>query len=207
MTDTTRSPEELAAVEASKPGTFSLIERLQGRNLPSDTETVYLAEDAAYEYLKLQDEHASYPAGDEAGLAALEAKMAEVHQSILDSAAVFYMTGVSTERYDELVEETDVAFPLEFEVVKNPLTGRITREPKANLEREVYFNRLYLSEVITRVEMGGEVDDNITPDWVEACEKFLPRDGLRRIVKKAFDLRMIVEWMDAIQNEDFSQKP
>jgi hypothetical protein len=196
------------AVEFTKPGKFSLIERLQGRNMPTDTVTLYLDEGAAYERrLILEELDGPKSRRSTALLADLEAKLAEVEARIRESAVVIHLRGISSERYDELLDLARESFPIKYEEFTSPLTGQKTRTEIESEERDNLFTALYLSAVIEKAVAGGEEDADITPEWYEQFKRFIPLDGLRMVIEAAYKMRMTVQWMDEIQDEDFSPRP
>lgn len=203
MTDE-MTPEEIAQ-EHSKPGKFSLIDRLRNRNMPSHVETIYLDDASAFQLLLAKEEHSTTT--DKERLAELDAEIEALTARVKESAAEIHMAAITSERYDELIAETDEAYPVQYEIVENPFTGRKTRAEKSNPERDVYFNNLYLSEVIRKAVFDGDEDTDITVAWVEQFSKIAPLDAVRKVAEQAFKLRMVVEWMDEIQNEDLSLKP
>lgn len=202
MTELT--PEQMAQ-NASQPGVFSLIERLQGRNMPTEQVSIFIDEAAAWEVQQLEEEAAT--TRDEDQLAELEAQIEAARAAVKASEVVFTMRAVSSKVYDELIDQTYASFPKKFEKVVNPMTGRTTQELIASPDRESLFNRIYLAECIVSVKMGNDIDDSITPEWVKQFEDFAPLDALRLVTTTAYKLRMSSEWMDHYQDEDFSPKP
>lgn len=214
MTDEVTTPESIAQ-EASKPGKFSLIERLKGRNLPTEDVSIYINDAAEWERQQLVEENMElviHGQGEEREKLQqrrewLEGRIAELAEEVRQSEVVFTLQAVTNERYDELLEEARKSFPVKYEKVTNPLTGRTTMEEISSPDREELFNNIFMAETITKVAMNGEVDDEITPEWVELFQRYAPLDALRVVTVQAYKMRMTGEWMDAYQNEDFSPKP
>jgi hypothetical protein len=208
MSDAT--PEAVAANEMSKPGTFSLIERLQGRNMPKDSINIYLDEGAAYERRRILEDLDGEKRQGKAALpeeiARLEATLAQIETSIRESVAVVHMKGISSERYDQIVDEAEATYPTEYEEWQNPLSGQKTKKAIENPKRDELFNAIFISESIEKVVMGAEEDVNISPEWWMRFKGLAPLDGLRLVVEAAYKMRMTVQWMDEIQNEDFSPR-
>jgi hypothetical protein len=204
------STPEGAANAMSQPGKFSLIERLRGRNMPTDKVNLYTDEGAAYERrLILEELDGEKQAGfraDKDAIAKLEASLADVEARIKDSVAVVHMKGISSERYDELLEIARESFPTEYEEWQNPLTGQKVRAEKENEQQNDLFNSLFISESIEKVVMGDAEDTDITPEWWIQFRGIAPLDGLRLVVEAAYKMRMTVQWMDEIQSEDFSPR-
>ena len=197
---TEQTPEEVA-IEQSAQGTFSLIERLQNRNMPEEIVTIYLDEAAAYERTILQELHAKTTDGEK--LADIDDQLTAVEAKIRASAIEVTLRAISSKRYDELLERANETYPIEFEESVAPFTGEKKRTEIASPEREELIQTLYLAECIVQARMGNDVDDTITDAWVENFKDFAPLDALRLIITAAYRLRMTVEWMDGIQHEDF----
>lgn len=193
------------AVEMSKPGKFSLIERLQGRNMPEDKVVIYLDEGAAYDRAKVNQKLAN--ATDPDMVAELEAELADLDERIQESAVTISMRGISSEDYEKLVEQAREQYPIEYEERQSAFSLVKEKVELPSPEREELFMELYLAKCITRAEMGGDIDEDITPDWVAQFKGFAPIDALARITETAYSLRMAVQWMDEIQSEDFSPRP
>lgn len=212
MTDV--SAEQIAN-EASQPGTFSLLDRLRNRSYPTEDVSIYLAEDAAYIKSVYEEEAASIRiiGSDEEKsaatdrLEALHAKIDEASQAIKDSEVVVTLRAISSERYDELIDEARAKFPVKYDKVMNPLTGRAQKEEIESPDRDTLFTNLFLGEVIVKATIGNDVDDQIDALWFKEFQKYAPLDAIRVLVTKAYKMRMVTEWMDEIQNEDFSPRP
>lgn len=205
MTDT-RTPEEIAR-DHTHPQKFNLLERLTGRNLPSDTVIIYLDENAQYHVEQLDEEIAGI-AKDDAILKEKEA----LRQSYIDqrdaSAVKIHLRGISSKRYDELVDEAQKEFPLDVEITQNPLTGRKDRIPVPNPERDTLFMKLQWVASIAGAELpgGDTADDNIDLAWISLFLDNAPVAALALIAERINKLRMATDWMDGLQSADFSQR-
>ena len=197
---TEQTPEEVA-IEQSAQGTFSLIERLQNRNMPEEIVTIYLDEAAAYERTILQELHAKTTDGEK--LADIDDQLTAVEAKIRASAIEVTLRAISSKRYDELLERVLETHPQEYEETTSPFTGERKRIEIPSPEREELLNTIYLAECIVQARMGDDVDETITDAWVKNFKDFAPLDALRLIITAAYRLRMTAEWMDGIQNSDF----
>ena len=197
---TEQTPEEVA-IEQSAQGTFSLIERLQNRNMPEEIVTIYLDEAAAYERTILQELHAKTTDGEK--LADIDDQLTAVEAKIRASAIEVTLRAISSKKYDELLERVLETHPQEYEETTSPFTGERKRIEIPSPEREELLNTIYLAECIVQARMGDDVDETITDAWVKNFKDFAPLDALRLIITAAYRLRMTTEWMDGIQNSDF----
>lgn len=190
----------------SKPGTFSLLDRLQGRSYPKETVDVYLDEEAGYEIQKLEQEIAR-TAPDDGKIPELEAKLAELQEQAQASRLTFHLEGISSEEYDSVVEESLELFPVEYHESRNPLTMALERTPKENEDRETYFRIHLWAKFIRRVEDAeGDVDSDITPALIAQVHGLLPLAGMVRLSATVDKLKMVTNWMDEIQGADFLVK-
>src|ERR1043165_2698208 len=94
---------EAIADEQSQPGTFNLIERLQGRGMPTEDVDIYLDEKLGWDLVRLEEKHTL--AKKDAEAKELEAKIEKVKRQLQSSRYVFTLQGMSNERYDELIDE------------------------------------------------------------------------------------------------------
>lgn len=190
----------------SKPGTFNLIERLQGRNLPTEDIDIYLDERLAYDLLRLEEKHADAKKDEEAK--AIEAKIAKVKKALQESRYVFTIVGLTNEQFEDLTKELDETHPEKFTEELNPLTSERVRTVQPNPERDRLWSTMYLAAIIEKVvDPDGNVDDDINRPKAGFLLDLLPLDGLRRINEAGAKMRLAVEWMDQVQDEDFSPTP
>lgn len=190
------------ANEASKPGVFNLIERIQGRNLPTETVDIYMDEQAAYRRQRLNE--AIMSEGDPEKAAALEDELDELTKKVLASKLTFTLQAITNEKNDELVDQAREEFPVEYEDSLNPMTMRKIRTELPSEKREEFYNRLFLAACIVKVsDADGNEDEDITFEKADVLFSAAPLDGIRRVLKLANDMRMVGEWMDQIQNADF----
>lgn len=209
-----------AAVEASKPGKFNFIDRVVGRNYPTEEVVVYLDERAGYEIdkawveLARADDQIKAVGEDEVLLKDARknrAQVAEQIEALAEAAAqsrfVFHLEGISTREYDKVVDQAREFFPLEYRETRNPITFAPERTVIASEEREIFFRTAMWAKVIRRVvDPNGHVDDEITPEWIGQVNDLLPAMAQQAIQDGVDALRMTTDWMDRLQAEDFFPK-
>ena len=199
------NPADIAA-EMSKPGTFNLIERLQNRNMPEEDVDVYLDERLGFKLVQLEEAYNEAKTDDAAN--AILNKIDAVREELKASRYIFTMRGMSNETYDAIVDEVNEQIPEEFDEVTNPYTQQVVKVAKPNDERVSLYNTLFLAESLVKVtDPDGNVDDDITPEKVVLIKRLAPVDAIRMLLVLAEKMRMTAEWMEAIQDEDFSPKP
>lgn len=191
----------------SKPGTFSLLERLQGRSYPKETVEVYLDEAAGYEIEKAELRYVRTDPADAEAIAAVEAEIEELRERAKASRLTFHLEGISSEEYDSVVDAAQEQFPMEYHESRNPLTMALERTPKDNEDRETFFRVHLWAKFIRRVEDAeGNADTEITPELIAQVHNLLPLAGMARLHDAIQKLRMVTNWMDEIQGADFLVK-
>lgn len=204
VTDISEAAHE-RAIEASKPGTFNFLDRLVGRNYPTEDVVVYIDEAEGYEIEKIEKLLSISKDADKT--ARLEKALAEHREKAANSRFVFHLEGISTEEYDKTVDAAEEAYPYEYRERTNPLTFAVEREVVADEKRETFFRTHLWAKFIRRVEdPDGNVDENISPAWVAQVSGLLPITGSLKIAQAVEALRMTTEWMDKVQGEDFLAK-
>lgn len=205
MTDISNAHE--VAEEHSKPGKFNFIERVESRNYPTLDVEIYLDEKAGHRIQQLLQEREYLRPDDTEALEANDSDLALWRKKAAESRYIVHMEGISTEKYDEIVELAQEQYPLEYRERQNPLTFKIEREVIESDERETLFRTHLWSAFIRSIEdTSGNVDDNITPEFVAMMNKGLPLVAQARIADGVDELRMITAWMDNIQDADFLAK-
>lgn len=198
------NPEEVARAQSAQ-GTFSFIERLQGRNMPKRTVDVWVDEATGRTregaLLVLAD------LTDPEDVRVVEEDIARLDAILEESRATFHLTGITNERYDEIIEEADEAFPPIIEEERNPFTGQKERTVVMQPDREALVQRLVWASCIEKVVTSdGSVDENITATWVKRFIDFAPSAAITSVMTAIHELRSATNWMDSIQDSDFLAK-
>lgn len=204
MTDS-MTPEQVAQ-EASQPGTFNFIDRVVNRNYPTKDVEVYLDEKAGHKIQELLNER-ELVGNDVEKLERIDADLELWRKKAAESRYIFHLEGISVEEYDKTVDDSREQFPLEYRESRHPLTMELERSVVPNDDRETYFRTQLWSKYIRSVEDAqGNVDTNISPQFVGAAARALPVIALLRIQNGVEELRMTSEWMNHIQDADFFPK-
>lgn len=193
------------ATEASKQGTFSLMDRLTNRDYPVEDVEVYLDEAAGYQIGKLIEQIANEKDGDKANV--LQDDLAKWRKKAESSRVVIHLRGISSEKYDEIVKDAQEQFPLEYREDRNPLTMKLERELLPSEDRETYFRtHLWAEYIRNATDADGNVDANISPEWVAGFLAHAPLNAQAAVYIAVEKLRMVTDWMDNIQTDDFLVK-
>lgn len=185
-----------------KPGTFNLVERLMGRNMPKDDVVVYFDEQSGYEREKVA--FALSQETDEAKVKELNDKLDELDATLAESKYTFHMTGISHKTYDEIIDKTREAYPAEYEESIHPITGQKVKAELPSEEREQLYNTLFLTACVESVEdPEGATFNEITPDVMGILLQHAPAHAIRRLLDSANHMRMLGDWMNKVQSADF----
>lgn len=198
------TPEE-AAREASKPGNFSFLDRVTNRDYPTKALEIYLNEAGGLKIQELLNEREK--ATDKKAIDNIDSDLALWREKVKESRYIVHMEGISTEEYDKIVDEANEQFPVEYRESRHPLTMALERFAVENEDRDTYFRYHIWAKFIRKIEdINGNVDENITPEFIAVMSKALPIVAQIRIAQAVEELRMTTNWMDAIQGPDFFPK-
>lgn len=193
------------AEEHSKPGKFSFLDRLQNREYPAEDVEIFLDEAAGLHIHKLTQELLASKDPEQTEI--IEKQIAHYSDKARKSRYTVHMQGISTEAYDAVVDAAREEFPVEYTESRHPLTMAPERREVESESREVYFRTHLWSKFIKSVEdTDGNIDDEISPEWVGAFLGNAPIIAQARIQVALEQLRMTTSWMDEIQGEDFLAK-
>lgn len=199
------TPEELASA-VSQPGTFSFMERLLNRNYPKDTVEMYLDESLGYKLRQLEEKLSLTTNKDQ--VKALEDELFAVREGLKGGKYTLHLEGISNEKYDELIDKAAELYPHEYDESNNPFTGSKVRSIKEEPLRDEYFTDLLWSHVVRKItDPSGATNEPVTEEDARAIRKYGPREGILRVAETVDKLRMAVQWMHYIQDEDFFPKP
>ena len=198
--------DAIVTAHAASPTTFSILDRMQNRGYPEEEVTFYLDEKLAWVLLQLEEKHRLTQRAEDLG--PIEEDIASVREALASSKYTATMRGITNEEYDAIVDETEEAHPYEYTEEFNPLSGRKIKEVIPSQARDNLFNNLFLAKVIVKfTDPSGAVDEDITPELVASIKKVAPIDAIRRLSNTATEMRMVGEWMNGVETEDFTLKP
>lgn len=196
---------KVAAEQKSQPGTFNFLDRVLERDYPTKEIPVYLDEKSGLKIQELLIQHAE--ATSPKAITNIENDLELWRKKAKESRYIVHLEGVSTKTYDEIVDAAQAEFPLEYRETRHPLTMALERTVIENDDRELYFRTHLWAKFIRKVEDAqGNVDTNITPEFVGVMLGALPIAGQAAIADGVDELRMITAWMDNIQDADFLAK-
>ena len=205
VTDITEATR-LVAVEQGKQGKFNFLDRLNGRNYPTETVEIYLDEEAGLAAMELQEAITAEKDGEKVN--AMQDELVALGETLAQSKYVLRLRGISTEEYDATVDAVREQYPLEYRDTVNPMTFSREREVVESEAREQLFRNLLWAKYIESVtDHEGNVDDDITPELVAVFCLRAPIMAPIKVSEAVEKLRMTTAWMDELQGADFFPKP
>jgi hypothetical protein len=182
------------------------MDRLAGRDYPTDEVEIYIDEAAAYRIEKLEEQASNATGGEQANI--IHEQIAHQRAKAAASRYVIHLEGISSEQYDACVDAASEQFPVKTETTRNPLTFAPETVVLEDADRDQFFRTLLWSKFIRKVTgPGGGVDSNITPEWIAYFMSHAPIVAVVKVSAAIDKLRMITDWMDRIQTDDFFPKP
>lgn len=194
-----------AAVEASQEGNFSFLDRLAGRDYPTEDVEIYLDEAAGHRISALRESLKAETDADktEELIAQIEAQRDKARKS----RYIVRVQGISIEDWDSTIDEANEHYPVQYEESTHPLTMAKVKNPIPSEERETFFRTHSWAKFIQSVtDADGNVDSNITPEWVAVFLNQAPIVAIAKVAVAIDKVRMTTEWMDQIQGDDFLAK-
>lgn len=193
------------AEEQSQPGTFSFVDRLTNRNYPTEEVVVFLDERAGHLIEKLNEDLLMQKDPEQREL--IEKQIAYHSEKARSSRYTVKLEGISVEAYDAIVDAAKEQFPYEYREFRNPITQRLEREVIESEDREQFFRTHLWSAFMRSIEdADGNVDENTTPEFVGIFLGLAPIAAQATVGMAVDRLRMVSDWMDKIQGEDFFPK-
>lgn len=201
MNEETEDAARELAKKASEPGAFTFLDRLLGRNYPTDEVVIYLDEAAGYKVSELRRK--AKMSADPETAAAIEEQIDALDREVVKSAAIFRLQGMPNEEYDAIIDDIYEQMPAEYEETTNPFTGRKEKTEIHDPKREDLLNTTVWARFLTEIETSEGTQRGFTEDEAAVMRGKLPIDGVRRVQEVIQKLRMATSWMDQIQDEGF----
>lgn len=199
--------EEMVAA-AQAPETFDFAAVVQGRGYPKDEVHIHLDEATAYKIQRLEEKINAEDDGNK--INALEAEIESLRAELARSRYTFKLTGISTERQEELLAKAKSDFPVEYERQKNPFTQTMVQIEKPNPEqdakRDRYFTHLLWQAHIEQiVSPTGAVDTAPSLETIESLRK-MPTAQIKKLVRAIDKMQVAADAFETATDEDFLAK-
>jgi hypothetical protein len=193
------------AQEQSKQGVFNFLDRLTSRNYATEEVEIFLDEAEGKIILDLKEKllYEKDPEKREV----IENDITLHSRKAWESRYLLRLRGISVEEYDAVVDLAAKEYPYEYSESRNPLTAAVEREVIPNEDRDLLFRTHLWSKYFESIEdNNGNVDSNMTPEFVAVFLKLAPVAAQAQIGIAIHKLRMVTNWMEEIQGEDFFPK-
>ncbi len=214
MEDIIGEAQKLSA-DAQAKGTFNIVNVLLDRGYPTRKLVVCINEQAAYDYTVLRDEIDALEGAVTAGNAdavALQEELVERQGGLVklmqDSAYTFHLMGFSEGLRNDIIDEAEKKFPVEFKENRDILGNVTDTERVPSPARDAMVTDRFWHEAIRKiVSPDGAVQENITVADVSAMRKILPLSAVTKINEAVEQLRIATSLFLLEVNEDFLAKP
>lgn len=197
--------------EAKAPGTFSIIDAINNRAYPKDEVVIYLDEQTAYdaaiidEKIKELGKSASMENQDE--IDSLIGKRDALIEKLEAGKYTFILRGISEGLREDLMEQAAKEYPIEYNEIKNPITGEFSRNEIENKNRDRLFTNLLWHEHIEKIiNSDGSEQNKISLDDVVKLRRNLPIAAIGELTQSIEKLRVSTAMFMMSVNEDFLAK-
>lgn len=218
MSDEQEIRDTVDAVKA--PGTFNILQVLQGRGYPETQVDIYLDESAIYAMSLAQEELDGL---DQAlGTKGETEKKKKIRERItgeLESARekvsashyIVHLMGVSEGKREEVYRQATKKYPVEYEKdngLSGILSGDSKREEKDSPERDSLFTDLLWQEHIKKiVSPDGEEQEDFPYSTIREMRNTFPLSATIKINEAIAKLRTSTAVFTMETGEDFLAKP
>lgn len=190
--------------DALQPDTFNFLDVLAERSYPKDKVSIYLDEAAAYQarITRLLIEEAK----TEADIKKLQKVLKGYSDKVKASEYTFHLTGVGTERAEEILELAKDKYPVEMRTRKTA-SGSLEQYEVPSTERTEYLGYLMFWIYIEAIESpDGKI--HAAPD-IENIIQFVkkaPQSQVERVAEAIAKLRVSSEAFEEAIDDDFLAK-
>lgn len=201
--------------EAKAPGTFNIVNVLQGRGYPKTTVQIILDEQLAYDASVMNDrlkelDSAPDTEATKAERIELIAKVEQARKSLIDSSYTIHLEGIPEGKREELFREARKKYPIEYEA-RNDIGGLLSgqqRVEKESPERDALFTDfLWLEHIKKIVDPSGNEQNAFTYSIVKTMRESFPISATMKINEAIEKLRTSTAVFIMETDEDFLAKP
>ena len=207
----------LDSVEKAKtPGTFKILDVIQGRGYPEQVVRIYLDEATAYQAALVKEELEELDGKPNSSInekkrADLIEKQEELIEELQKSMFTFHLRGISEAKREEIYNQAKKKYPIEYEKPSDliALTGqKQERVEKESPERDTLFTELLWAESIQKiVSPEGDEQEGMTYSEVKQMRGLLPLASSAALNSAIEKLRVSSAIFMSQVNEDFLAKP
>lgn len=205
MTDEQNEAAKAVAQAHLTEETFSFLDHLANREMPTEVVDIFLDEAAGHRINQLEVDRVT--AANEEQIALIGKQIDHEIEKAKKSRYRVYLTGITNDVYDAIVDKAEEEFPYEYRESRNPLTMALERQVVPNEKRQTFFRVHIWAASIVKIEgPTGAIDENITPEFAGVLNAKAPVIALARIQAAIDRLRMASDWMDQLTGDDFLAK-
>ena len=218
MSDEQEITESVAKAKA--PGTFNIIDVLQGRGYPKSVVEVYMDESAMYEIslLKEKIEELDNLVGKKAETEKQKSEREELfaeldsHNQKLNSSKFYiHLMGISEGKREELYRQAAKKYPVEYEIQNNIsslISGDSQKIEKDSPERDALFtDYLWQSHIKKIVNVDGDEQNEFAYSTIRTMRETFPLNAMIKINEAIEKLRAATALFTIETGEDFLAKP
>lgn len=209
--------EEVDRVKA--PGTFNIVDVLQGRGYPQSTVDIYLDESAIYDLNSVNEkieelDNTVNGKNETSEQKKLREELFSERDSVIEkiekSHYVVHLMGISEGKRDEIYRKAVKKYPIEYE--KNDLNSLLgasaQRTEKESPERDTLFTDFLWQEHIKKiVNPDGDEQTEFAYSTIRSMRDTFPLNAMVRINQGIEKLRAATAIFTMETGEDFLAKP
>ena len=202
--------------KAKEPGTFKILDVIQGRGYPEQVITIHLDEAIAYQAALVKEELEELDVKPNSSInekkrKELIEKQEELISDLGKSAFTFHLRGISEGKREQLYNQAKKKYPIEYEKPSDlaALAGqKQERIEKESTERDTLFTELLWSESIEKiVSPEGDEQEGMNYSEVKQMRGLLPLASSAALNNAIEKLRVSSAVFMSQVNEDFLAKP
>lgn len=191
--------------EELQPDTFNFLDVLSERSYPKDKVSVYLDEGSAYQ-AKLTRRMIE-DAKTEAEIKKLEKLLKGYADKVKASEYVFHLTGVSSERAENVFELAKEKYPVETRTRKTS-SGSLEQYEIPSPDRNEYLGYLMLWIYVDAIESpDGKIHAAPDVENIIQFAKKAPQSQVEKVANAIANLRVSSEAFEDAIDDDFLAKP
>lgn len=209
-----------AVDEAKSPGTFNIVDVLQGRGYPNTSTEVYLNESAIYELSTQREKLAELEKRSLKGKESeakknerekVESNIEQAQSDILASKFIVHLRGISEGRREELYKQCVKKYPIEYEGnngMSSLLGVKNEKVEKESPERDQLFTDfLWQEHLVKIVDPEGNEQSEFAYSTIRTMRETFPLNAMVKVNEAIEKLRAATALFDIETGEDFLAKP
>lgn len=213
--------EILESVQNAKsPGSFNIIDVLQGRGYPESVVDIYMDESSIYQLSIINEklEELDKSIGKKQETERQKSEREELFEQkeylnnkLMESKLSVYLMGISEGRREELYRQALKKYPMEYEVQNNIsslISGDSQKIEKDSPDRDALFtDYLWQANIKKIVNVSGEEQSEFSYSTIKTMRETFPLNAMIKINEGIEKLRASTALFTIETGEDFLAKP